>query len=143
VSNIREIGELMKAVGSVVTAHVGKAFGVLAGRLDLLEQQVKQIPAGANGFDLEAFDLQLKEDGRTLVFSFKDAQRELVKEVVLPIVLDAGVYRAEQTYVKGDGVTYSGSFWIAQKDAPGTPGQDDGWRLAVKKGRDLTEGGKR
>lgn len=143
-SNIREIGEMMKAVGSVVSAHVGKAFGVLAGRIDALDQQVKQIPAGADGFDLESLDLQLKEDGRTIVFSFKGAQREVTKEITLPVVIDAGIYRHDKPYVKGDGVTHGGSFWIAQKDDPGKPEQGNGWRLAVKKGRDARDidGGK-
>jgi hypothetical protein len=44
-------------------------------------------------------------------------------------------------YRKGDGVTWGGSFWIAQKDAPeGRPGLSDDWRLAVKKGRDGRDG---
>lgn len=133
-SNIRELSAHMKAVAGVVSAHVGKAFGVLASRIDNLEQRVKQTPAG--GFSLESLDLKLKEDGRTVVFRFSDGEREVVREVTLPVVIDAGVYRADSDYTKGDGVTFGGSFWIAQKAAPGKPGEGEGWRLAVKKGRD-------
>lgn len=133
-SNIRELNAQMKAVAGVVSDHVAKAFASLASRIDDLDQHVKQTPAG--GFSLESLDLQLKEDGRTVVFSFSDGEREMVREVTLPVVIDAGVYRSERGYARGDGVTFGGSFWIAQKDAPGKPGESEGWRLAVKKGRD-------
>jgi len=59
----------------------------------------------------------------------------------VPAVLDRGVYKATQTYDKGDGVTFGGSFWIAQAETSEKPG--DGatkWRLAVKAGRDGREG---
>lgn len=58
-----------------------------------------------------------------------------------PVVLDCGVYRAGVTYEKGDGVTFGGSFWIAQDATSEKPG--DGatkWRLAVKAGREGREG---
>lgn len=55
----------------------------------------------------------------------------------LPIVIDRGVYRADERYAKGDGVTWGGSYSIAQKDEPqGEPGKSDDWRLAVRRGRD-------
>lgn len=53
------------------------------------------------------------------------------------VVLDRGVYQAGRTYEKGDGVTFGGSFWIAQDATSEKPG--DGatrWRLAVKAGRE-------
>jgi hypothetical protein len=52
-------------------------------------------------------------------------------------VLDRGVYQAGRTYAKGDGVTFGGSFWIAQDATAEKPG--DGatkWRLSVKAGRE-------
>lgn len=59
------------------------------------------------------------------------------KQFSLPVVLDRGVFREGETYERGDGVTFGGSFWIAQKDAStGKPGTSADWRLAVKKGRD-------
>jgi hypothetical protein len=87
------------------------------------------------GFD----DLSVDYDGNR-TFTLKFARGEQVKEFAfdLPIVLDKGVYREENVYVKGDGVTSGGSYWIAQREKnitkPGLP--DSGWRLAVKKGRD-------
>ena len=86
------------------------------------------------GFD----DLSVIYDGER-GFTFKLMRGEQVKtfDFTLPIVLDRGVYREENSYVKGDGVTSGGSYWIAQSDELDKPGlPDSGWRLAVKKGRD-------
>jgi hypothetical protein len=46
-----------------------------------------------------------------------------------------GVYDAAGEYRQGQAVTHDGSLWIATRDAPGKPGED-GWQLAVKRGRD-------
>ncbi|MEG7651978.1 hypothetical protein U2441_15685, partial [Listeria monocytogenes] len=48
------------------------------------------------------------------------------KAFSLPVVLDKGIWKAGN-YVPGDGVTWGGSYWIAQKqagdgDTPGAPG---------------------
>jgi hypothetical protein len=106
-----------------------RALGAVVGR------------AGADGRDgrdgLALEDLEADFDGeRTLTLRL--VRGELVKEIpiVLPIVLDRGVWR-EGGFVKGDGVSFAGSFWIAQRDTttkPGEPASD--WRLAVKRGRD-------
>lgn len=56
-----------------------------------------------------------------------------------PVVIYRGVYLKGDEYEQGDAVTFGGSLWVAEKNAPaevpGT-GADDGWKLAVKKGRD-------
>ncbi len=96
---------------------------------------------GRDGFSLEDLDIALSEDGRTV--SIKFVRGELVKEksFKLATVLDRGVYRPENVYEKGDGCTWGGSYWIAQKEtATGKPGESDDWRLAVKKGRDGRDG---
>jgi len=55
----------------------------------------------------------------------------------VPLVIDRGVFRADGLYDKGDGVTFGGSFWIAQTETAARPGEGNtDWRLAVKKGRD-------
>lgn len=65
-------------------------------------------------------------------------------EFSVPSVLDCGVFKASRSYQKGDGVTYGGSFWIAQQDMDASssvlPGSTDQWRLSVKKGRDGKDG---
>lgn len=85
------------------------------------------------GFD----DLSVDYDGeRKLVVRF--TQGEQVKEfpAYLPIVIDRGVFRESDVYERGDGVTWAGSFWIAQETTREKPAEGKGWRLAVKRGRD-------
>lgn len=87
---------------------------------------------GRDGFGFDGLDLVQGDDGLTLRF----AQGEASKDFALPVVFDRGVYREGGTYRKGNGVTWGGSYWIAQKDDPGKPDTpDSGWRLAVKKGQ--------
>ena len=58
-----------------------------------------------------------------------------------PLLIDRGVFLANATYERGDGVTSGGSFWIAQKATTSKPGDNNSdWRLAVKKGRDGKDG---
>lgn len=54
-----------------------------------------------------------------------------------PIPLDCGVWR-QREYPAGSGVTWAGSFFIAQRDTTPEekPELSDAWRLAVKRGRD-------
>lgn len=95
---------------------------------------------GRDGFNLEDFDV--KQNGRRITLSFKRDDVQIEREIRWPGVIDAGIFKAGTVYETGDGVTYGGSYWIAQKDAPeGKPGDGgDGWRLAVKKGRDGKDG---
>ena len=76
------------------------------------------------------------EDLRTVeVASMLTSGTKVVSSFALPMVLDRGIYRAETRYAKGDGVTWGGSFWIAQADEPtDKPGISAQWRLAVKQG---------
>jgi len=115
----------------------------------VLERAIDRIPKPADGRDgrdgvdgLGFDDLSVKHDGErslTLAFSRADVCKEF--RVDLPVVIDRGVYKAESDYQRGDAVTWGGSLWIAQKDSPESkPGMGDGWRLAVKKGRDGKDG---
>lgn len=92
---------------------------------------------GDNGVDgLGIDDLDFEYDGeRTFSVVFRRGEVEKEFGFLLPIVLDRGVYRDGESYVKGDAVTWAGSLWIAQKDTAGKPDAGD-WRLAVKRGRD-------
>jgi hypothetical protein len=92
---------------------------------------------GIDGFKLDDFEAVLDEDGRTVSLTLVSGDRKSQKQLKFPVVLDKGVFSEDSKYHKGDGVTFGGSFWISQKDAPqGKPGQSQDWRLAVKKGRD-------
>ncbi|HFH3873710.1 TPA: hypothetical protein ACGJ1X_003879 [Pseudomonas aeruginosa] len=92
---------------------------------------------GRDALPLECFDLALGEDGRTVTVKMQAGDVVVEKSVKIASVIDRGVFSAEKSYEQGDGTTYGGCYWIAQKDAPaGVPGGSDDWRLAVKKGRD-------
>lgn len=114
----------------------------------ILERAVDRMPKpkdgkdgrdGVDGKDGVGFDdLAVEHDGER-GFTFRLIRGSEVREYgfTIPAVLDRGVYREGNDYLKGDAVSFGGSLWIAQRDLPpGKPGQCDGWRLAVKKGRD-------
>lgn len=91
---------------------------------------------GIDGLGFDDFDLIETDKGLVLRF----ARGAMVKEFSLPVVIDRGVWQPGE-YAKGSGVSWGGSWWIAQKDTeakPDTP--DSGWRLAVKRGRDGKDG---
>jgi collagen type III alpha len=114
---------------------------------DLLHQFMSRIEKPANGKDgvdgidgrdgLGIDDLDVQYDGErsfTFVYAHGDRRKEFVFKA--PVLLERGVHKQGEVYERGDGVTYQGSFWIAQRDTSSKPGEDDSWRLAVKKGRD-------
>lgn len=91
---------------------------------------------GRDGFSPDDLALELK-DGRTVVVTLKTGDHEVSREVSLPVLTDRGVFKLGDDYLQGDGVTYAGGFWIAQKATSASPGDGSGdWRLAVKRGRD-------
>lgn len=89
-------------------------------------------------------DLRIEQDGRQFTLVARTSSgAEVSKSVKVAALVDRGVFKMDESYEAGDGVTWGGSFFIAQKDAPGgRPGEPgcDGWRLAVKRGRDGTKG---
>ena len=94
---------------------------------------------GRDGFGFD--DLSFEQTGeRSAILRF--VRGEDVKEfpLSLPGFVDCGVWKDGNTYQRGDGVTYAGSFWIAGDGAEGRPDAAKGWRLAVKKGRDGKDG---
>jgi hypothetical protein len=111
--------------------------------MDMMERAIDRIPKPANGKDgRDGFgfeDVVVEHDGGGLV-TVRFVRGEETKEfsIRLPVFIDRGVFREEvKDYMQGNGVTFGGSFYIAQKDSPqGKPGISSDWRLAVKKGRD-------
>lgn len=105
---------------------------------DVLARAIDKIPApkdGKDGLPVEEFEVVL--EGRALTLTIGRGELRKSHTLRIPALLDAGVFRDGATYEQGDGVTFGGSYWIAQKDAPeGKPGLSSDWRLAVKKGRD-------
>lgn len=134
---------------SVTVDEVLPAFEVLMTKalldferrsMDVLQRAIDRMPVPKDGRDgMGVEDMQAEHDGDGNI-TLRFARGEVAKEFKfhLPRFKDCGVYREAERYQRGDGVTWGGSFWIAQKDAPqGKPGTPDcGWRLAVKAGRD-------
>lgn len=88
-------------------------------------------------FGVDDLDMTLMEDGRTLRMSFTKGDTEYAFQIPFPVVIDRGVFADGKSYDEGDGVTWGGSFWIAQRATGSKPDSaDSGWRLAVKRGRD-------
>lgn len=118
----------------------------------VLERAVERIPKPADGKDgrdgtdgkdgVGFDDMTIDHDGeRGVVLRFVRGDEVRETSLAFPVVIDRGVYKVDSDYQRGDGVTFGGSWWVAQKDAPdGKPGLSDGWRLAVKKGRDGKDG---
>lgn len=107
---------------------------------DTFDKAADRMPVPKNGRDalsLESFDMAIGDDGRTVTVKLQAGENVIEKSVKIPAIIDRGVYSAEKYYEEGDGTTYGGCYWIAQKDAPeGVPGASVDWRMAVKKGRD-------
>lgn len=95
-------------------------------------------------FIADRFEPRLKAlETRTVQFDYDGERQFTVKSgdseqvFTLPVIIDRGVYDSDKGYERGDAVSSGGSLWIAQKDSPDhKPGDGDGWRLAVKRGRD-------
>lgn len=116
---------------------------------DTLQKAIDKMPVpkdgkdGIDGRDGVGFDdLSAEFDGEKTV-TFKLQRGDVTKEfnLVLPVVVDKGVFKDGTQYLQGDAVTWGGSYWIAQKDTSAKPDSpDSGFRLAVKKGRDGKDG---
>lgn len=88
-------------------------------------------------FALDDFDIIPLDDPRDFKFCFTRGEAMHSFELSLPGVVDQGVWKDGGEYRKGDGVSWGGQFWIAERDLPAKPDTADcGWRIAVKKGRD-------
>lgn len=104
-----DIPMLQRFIADHVVASVGSMFGTIT--------------------------MESPDDGRTLTFGAEFNGQTISHEIKTAIVLDRGVWR-QADYVKGDGVTRGGSFWIAQRATDGEPDTaDSGWRLSVKRGQ--------
>jgi ketosteroid isomerase-like protein len=114
-----------------------RAQDVLQRSIDRIEKPKdgKDGKDGRDGLGVEDFALSI--DQRDVTATIKRGDFVKSHTVRVPALLDKGVFKEGTVYEKGDGVTWGGSFWIAQKDAPeGKPGSGPDWRLAVKAGRD-------
>jgi hypothetical protein len=117
---------------------------------DRWERAIDRMPAPKNGtdgkdglgFDDMTFE-QIDERSGVLRFTRGTAVKEF--PIALAGFVDRGLWQ-EGEFVKGDGVTWEGNYWLARRDTkakPGAEGEDTGnndWRLAVRKGRKGKDG---
>lgn len=150
-------GELVAAKALVPSAFVIDQDGVLVAQVNGEAKAIGRVrgadgpagPAGKDGTDgrdgLGFEDLSLDYDGeRNMRVSFARGDVEKKYDLVFPVPIDRGVWKADTVYQRGDGVTWAGSFWIAQAQTSVRPGDRDEasrvWRLAVKAGREGKQG---
>jgi hypothetical protein len=138
-------GNLILTLSNGETKELGKVVGTNGADADMValervaREMIAAIPApkdGEDGVGFDDIDLVESEDGILIRF----AKGGNVKDFLLPVVVDRGVWKAGDTHHRGAGVTFDGSFWISQQDRnTDKPGTSKTWRLAVRKGKDRTD----
>jgi hypothetical protein len=118
------------------SAHIDRG-----GQLILVKGNGDTIGAGSvvgrDAFEVNDIELFCEDGGRQISLRFmRGHEVGAVRTIQTAVVLDRGAWQPGR-FQPGDGTTWKGSFWIAQRETiarPDAPGSD--WRLAVKKGRD-------
>ncbi|MBN8292823.1 hypothetical protein JI664_12685 [Rhodobacter sp. NTK016B] len=133
-----DVKDLFRAEGGRLVAVMSdgrtKDLGVFVGADGRDGADGKNGSDGRDGLGFDDLTFEISETGRPMA---KFSRGGEVKTVSLPGIIDRGQFNAAAAYEKGDAVSYGGSLWLAQEDGvTGKPGSGDGWRLAVKKGRD-------
>lgn len=128
-----------RAGNLVVTMTDGstKALGLVVGKDG---RDGERGAPGKDGLGWDDLEEELADDGRTIIRRYRRGDEVKEFRHALAVVLDRGVYRDGATYARGDAVSFGGSLWIAQADDVTEKPGGDGWRLAVKKGRDGRDG---
>lgn len=97
---------------------------------------------GRDGMTVTDLDISTPDHGRTLVISLEAGDTVMTHEIVTAALLHRDVWRAGETYRRGDIVTWGGSMWHCfadeTTDRPGDKGS--AWKLVVKHGRDGKDG---
>lgn len=94
---------------------------------------------GRDGLGFDDMDVCVLDDDRTIELAFRRGEEEKAFTLKWPTIIDRGVFKPEQEYEPGDGVTWGGQFYIANEKTNMKPdASKDGkpWRLAIRKGRD-------
>ena len=134
-------------------AHAGglvrsfKATDPLTGETDLERAGWHVVVRGIDDLSIE-----IGEDLRTVrVRCTMTGGKVLERAMVIPAMIDRGIFKGETRYEAGDVVTWDGSMWVCRGVAldvrPGIPKDQPlheeslaAWRLAVKRGRDGRDG---
>jgi hypothetical protein len=109
---------------------------------EFLQRAFDAVPKPRDGLDGLGFeDMREEYDGeRTVTRIYERGEQKKAFTFKLPVLIERGVWKQDRSYERGDGVTFGGHYWIAQKDTADKPGESDAWRLAVRRGRDGKQG---
>lgn len=110
-----------------------------ASDLSVVREMVADQVAKGLAAALATMSLSSPDDGRTMVVEIRAGDTVVKSEIITGAIIDRGVWR-EGGFAKGDGVSWGGSFFIAQRDTTAKPETSPDWRLAVKRGRDGKDG---
>jgi len=102
-----------------------------------------QKTAGLSGFEcvvngLNDINIEQSDDRHfTFTLSTSNGKTE-EKRFTLPVMIYRDIYQPGRKYFAGDCVTFGGSVWHCYQDTTDRPNEagSNGWRLAVKRGRD-------
>lgn len=80
-------------------------------------------------------------DGTPVEVQQLDGTRSKSGEIFQRQIVDAGNWQRGKAYAAGDGVTWDGHWWLAQKDTTAEP-VDGGseWRIAARRGKQGAQG---
>jgi hypothetical protein len=120
-----------KELGAVVGKDVDQA--AVAALILAEVAKIARPKDGADGLGFDEMEPVYDEHGRLLL---RFVRGDRVKEFRVPGIVDRGVYKSGERYLKGDGATFGGSFFIAQEETSDKPETSSAWRLAVKHGRE-------
>jgi collagen type III alpha len=140
-----QLGALIRGLVPALREYLAAGLHPLHERLTAVETRASigepgpPGPAGAPGRDGTLEGVTVKQiDRRTAQFCRADGS--VLGAITMASLLDCGVYQSGREYEAGDGVTFGGSFFIAQEQTTSKPETDKTWRLAVKHGRDGARG---
>lgn len=126
-------------IWQAITAALSLAMRAMEEVRELAARPMVPGPKGKDGLSCEDFSFEYDGERRlSIVYQVKGETRRF--DIKLPIPLDAGVYKEGVQYEKGDGVSFGGSYFIAQEDTTDKPETSKAWRLSTKRGRDGKDG---
>lgn len=136
-------GALLDRGGNLVltlTDGSTRDLGLVVGRDGAPGEKGVDGKNGRDGFSLDDFDLEKKDD-RTVILKFTRGDVAEHYELHFPVMIYRGVWREGEAYERGDTVTWGGSLWHCDHDTTDKPdGQQKHWTLAAKRGRDGKDG---
>lgn len=111
-------------------------------RIDNALGKIVQPKDGKDGKDALALtDIKTELIGKSIKMTLTDGIDTTEKTIKIPFLEYKEVFNKDKSYEIGDVVTRSGSLWVKTTEDNGIPGDNkSGWKLAVKKGRDGTDG---